>query len=149
MKRSARFESFILEKRTFLKKELRLCERATQRILCYSNNFLHKKLKTEQVTRWYEKKSPFWMKSTLDWNTDESCGFAKKKLKNKNKRTKQNNNKSKKNKQFFSFIICTLLILVSAWKPYYPAKGKSCHGPSWAFGEDCTLALLRWPLCSS
>ncbi|PVD21838.1 hypothetical protein C0Q70_17640 [Pomacea canaliculata] len=48
MKRSARFESFILEKRTYLKKELRLCERATQRILCYSNNFLHKKLKTEQ-----------------------------------------------------------------------------------------------------
>ncbi|KAK7491637.1 hypothetical protein BaRGS_00017090 [Batillaria attramentaria] len=48
MKRSRRFEAFILEKRVRLKRDLQLCERATQRILSYSNNFLHKKLKTEE-----------------------------------------------------------------------------------------------------
>ena len=48
-KKSKEFEEFVLEKRRILKEDLRLCERATQKILLYSNNFLHKKLKTEEV----------------------------------------------------------------------------------------------------
>jgi len=36
------------ERRT-LREEANLCERATQKILLYSNNFLHKKLKTDSV----------------------------------------------------------------------------------------------------
>ncbi|KAK3087132.1 hypothetical protein FSP39_002128, partial [Pinctada imbricata] len=46
-KRSKAFETFVFEKRAYLKETLNLCERAVQRILCYSNNFLHKRLKTE------------------------------------------------------------------------------------------------------
>ncbi len=37
----------MLTHRKYLRDDLKLCERATQRILLYSNNFLHKKLKTE------------------------------------------------------------------------------------------------------
>lgn len=47
-KKSKEFEEFVLDKRRILKEDMRLCERATQRILLYSNNFLHKKLKTEE-----------------------------------------------------------------------------------------------------
>ncbi|XP_070176734.1 streptococcal hemagglutinin-like [Littorina saxatilis] len=47
-KRSRKYEAFILEQRVRLKHDLHLCERAIQRILCYSNNFLHKKLKTDE-----------------------------------------------------------------------------------------------------
>nr|XP_032623442.1 uncharacterized protein LOC116817434 [Chelonoidis abingdonii] len=43
---SLAFEDFVLKNRRVLREELKLCERATQRILGYSNNFLHKKLKT-------------------------------------------------------------------------------------------------------
>ncbi|XP_072344853.1 uncharacterized protein [Scyliorhinus torazame] len=46
-RKSKAFEEFVLKNRMVLKTELRLCERATQRILGYSNNFLHKKLKTD------------------------------------------------------------------------------------------------------
>ncbi|PNF22840.1 hypothetical protein B7P43_G02171 [Cryptotermes secundus] len=44
--RSKEFEEFVLRNRQYLRVELHLCERASQRILMYSNNFLHKKLKT-------------------------------------------------------------------------------------------------------
>ncbi|XP_041369332.1 uncharacterized protein LOC121383395 [Gigantopelta aegis] len=47
-KRSKQFEHFVMTKRHYLRNELELCERATQKVLCYSNNFLHKKLKTEE-----------------------------------------------------------------------------------------------------
>ncbi|XP_069686673.1 uncharacterized protein [Periplaneta americana] len=45
-RRSKGFEDFVLKNRRYLREELHLCERAAQRILTYSNNFLHKKLKT-------------------------------------------------------------------------------------------------------
>lgn len=47
-KKSEKFAAFVLSKRQHLKIGLNLCERATQKILCYSNNFLHKRLKTEE-----------------------------------------------------------------------------------------------------
>lgn len=47
-KRSKAFEEFVMLNRSQLRNKLQLCERATQRILVYSNNFLHKKLKTEE-----------------------------------------------------------------------------------------------------
>ncbi|XP_053380699.1 uncharacterized protein LOC123547928 [Mercenaria mercenaria] len=46
-KKSKRYEEFVLNQRRVLKEDMRLCERATQKILMYSNNFLHKRLKTE------------------------------------------------------------------------------------------------------
>ena len=46
-RKSSEFEEYILEKRKYLRDTLKLCERATQRVLLYSNNFLHKKLKTD------------------------------------------------------------------------------------------------------
>eukprot|EP00062_Callorhinchus_milii_P014930 gi/632964613/ref/XP_007898483.1/ PREDICTED: uncharacterized protein LOC103183049 isoform X2 [Callorhinchus milii] len=46
-RKSKAFEEFVLRNRSTLRSELKLCERATQRILGYSNNFLHKKLKTD------------------------------------------------------------------------------------------------------
>lgn len=46
-KKSKRYEEFVLTQRRILKEDMRLCERATQKILMYSNNFLHKRLKTE------------------------------------------------------------------------------------------------------
>ena len=45
-KKSKAFEEFVLTNRQYLRKELKLCERGVQRILLYSNNFLHRKLKT-------------------------------------------------------------------------------------------------------
>jgi len=48
-KKSKAFEEFVFTKRQFLKHNLKLCERAAQKVLVYSNNFLHKKLITEQV----------------------------------------------------------------------------------------------------
>ncbi|XP_064649677.1 uncharacterized protein LOC135501476 isoform X2 [Lineus longissimus] len=51
-RRSKIFEAFVLEERRKLKEGEKLCdgfclcELACQRLLCYSNNFLHKKLKT-------------------------------------------------------------------------------------------------------
>ncbi|XP_052788266.1 uncharacterized protein LOC128223070 [Mya arenaria] len=46
-KKSKRFEDFVIIHRQRLREDMRLCERATQRILIYSNNFLHKRLKTD------------------------------------------------------------------------------------------------------
>lgn len=48
-KKSEKFAMFVLGKREYLKKQLKLCERAVQKILFYSNNFLHKRLVTEEV----------------------------------------------------------------------------------------------------
>ncbi|KAL1463937.1 hypothetical protein MTO96_027119 [Rhipicephalus appendiculatus] len=45
-KHSESFELFVNEHRPRLR-ELKLCERATQKVLLYSNNFLHRNLKTE------------------------------------------------------------------------------------------------------
>lgn len=46
------YEHFVLETRQILREKLRLCERACQRILLYSNNFLHKRLKSsDQCSR--------------------------------------------------------------------------------------------------
>ncbi|KAJ4429669.1 hypothetical protein ANN_21870 [Periplaneta americana] len=50
-RRSKGFEDFVLKNRRYLREELHLCERAAQRILTYSNNFLHKKLKTSPNSR--------------------------------------------------------------------------------------------------
>ncbi|XP_033732458.1 mucin-22-like [Pecten maximus] len=47
-KRSKAFEEFVLSQRTYLKNDIKLCERAVQKVLMYSNNFLHKKLVTEK-----------------------------------------------------------------------------------------------------
>ncbi|XP_074871267.1 uncharacterized protein LOC142023822 isoform X2 [Carettochelys insculpta] len=47
-RRTPAFEDFVLRHRRALREELKLCERATQRILGYSNNFLHKKLETSR-----------------------------------------------------------------------------------------------------
>ncbi|XP_013419750.1 uncharacterized protein LOC106180336 isoform X2 [Lingula anatina] len=54
-KRSKNFEEFVLSNRRFLKEELKFCERATQRVLIYSNNFLHKRLKTDETGNRLEK----------------------------------------------------------------------------------------------
>lgn len=44
--KSRDFEKFVMTSRTKLRSEYALCEKATQRILMYSNNFLHKESKT-------------------------------------------------------------------------------------------------------
>ncbi|XP_078606310.1 uncharacterized protein LOC144879003 isoform X1 [Branchiostoma floridae x Branchiostoma japonicum] len=46
-RKSQAFEDFVLKNRKILREQIKLCERATQKVLCYSNNFLHKKLKTD------------------------------------------------------------------------------------------------------
>ena len=48
-KKSQGFTEFVLKTRQYLRDDLHLCEKAVQKILLYSNNFLHKKLKTEKV----------------------------------------------------------------------------------------------------
>lgn len=56
-KHSEQFEQFVAQHRPRLR-ELRLCERATQRVLFYSNNFLHRCLKTEpNVSLWFLRKN--------------------------------------------------------------------------------------------
>lgn len=45
-RRSAEYEQFVFSTRERLKKELMICERGAQTLLIYSNNFLHKQLKT-------------------------------------------------------------------------------------------------------
>ncbi|EDV28131.1 uncharacterized protein TRIADDRAFT_53407 [Trichoplax adhaerens] len=50
-RKSKAFEEFVLTQRKILREEYNLCERATQKILIYSNNFLHKKLKTDPNQR--------------------------------------------------------------------------------------------------
>lgn len=46
-KKSKPFETYVLEKRASLKKKYGFCETGTKRVLLYSNNFLHKRLKTD------------------------------------------------------------------------------------------------------
>lgn len=53
-RKSCEFEDFVLEKRKHLRNDLKFCERATQRVLLYSNNFLHKKLKTDPSVSGYQ-----------------------------------------------------------------------------------------------
>lgn len=48
-KRSRAFEAFVMEKRQYLRNVVKLCERGCQKVLAYSNNFLHKRLRTEKV----------------------------------------------------------------------------------------------------
>ncbi|XP_071481899.1 uncharacterized protein [Diadema antillarum] len=50
-RKSKEYEDFVLSTRKVLRGDLRMCERATQRILHYSNNFLHKRLKTDPLNR--------------------------------------------------------------------------------------------------
>ncbi|XP_022191418.2 uncharacterized protein LOC111049610 isoform X2 [Nilaparvata lugens] len=44
--RSKDYEEYVFANRNRLKEECSLCERGCQRVLCYSNNFLHKQLKS-------------------------------------------------------------------------------------------------------
>lgn len=55
-KRSIEFEQFVILQRQYLREEIKLCERACQKVLFYSNNFLHKKLKTEPEKRRADRK---------------------------------------------------------------------------------------------
>ena len=45
-KRSKKYEAYVLENREKLRDEYNLCEKAAQKILGYSINFLYKKLRT-------------------------------------------------------------------------------------------------------
>ena len=45
-KRSKKYEDFVLDKRAKLREEYFLCEKAAQKLLGYSINFLYKKLRT-------------------------------------------------------------------------------------------------------
>ncbi|XP_022247033.1 uncharacterized protein LOC106463742 isoform X2 [Limulus polyphemus] len=77
-KRSVKFEEFVLQKRNYLKHSLGLCERATQRVLMYSNNFLHKRLKTEpekgpRVERKKGKAALGLLKPVTDLATETCC----------------------------------------------------------------------------
>ncbi len=49
-KHSKEFGDFVLATRKVLREEYKICERGCQRVLLYSNNFLHKRLKTENVS---------------------------------------------------------------------------------------------------
>ena len=46
-KKSKPFESYVLEQRAWLKEKYGFCETGTKRVLLYSNNFLHKRSKTD------------------------------------------------------------------------------------------------------
>ena len=50
-KKCKEFEDFVKIQRNYLRNDLKFCEKAVQRVLFYSNNFLHKKLKTEPNER--------------------------------------------------------------------------------------------------
>jgi hypothetical protein len=54
-KKSKEFEKFVNIHRNYLRKELNFCEKAAQKVLFYSNNFLHKSLKTEPNNRRVER----------------------------------------------------------------------------------------------
>ncbi|KAK2159191.1 hypothetical protein LSH36_156g00000, partial [Paralvinella palmiformis] len=47
-KKSKVYEDFVLTRRTQLKSQCNLCEVAIKKVLCYSNNFLFKKLKSQE-----------------------------------------------------------------------------------------------------
>ena len=46
-RKSKEFEEYVLTKRVVLRNDFKLCEKASQKILSYSNNFLHKRMKTD------------------------------------------------------------------------------------------------------
>ncbi|XP_065646478.1 uncharacterized protein LOC100198790 isoform X2 [Hydra vulgaris] len=46
-RKSKEYEDYVLQKREFLKGTMKLCEKGVQKILSYSNNFLHKRMKTD------------------------------------------------------------------------------------------------------
>ncbi|CAG0895721.1 unnamed protein product [Darwinula stevensoni] len=50
-RRSKAYEEFVLQKREALRSREKLCEHACQRILLYSNNFLHKQSKNRRIER--------------------------------------------------------------------------------------------------
>ena len=50
-KRSKKYEDFVLDKRAKLREEYSLCEKAAQKLLGYSINFLYKKLRTNPQVR--------------------------------------------------------------------------------------------------
>ncbi|XP_071449418.1 uncharacterized protein [Hetaerina americana] len=56
---SKMFEEFVLSNRKFLREQLKLCERASQKVLLYSNNFLHKELKSMKNQRVERKSSKY------------------------------------------------------------------------------------------
>lgn len=60
-RKSQEFADFVLTNRKVLREELKLCERATQRILGYSNNFLHKRLKTDPQVKRSLQPVPAWV----------------------------------------------------------------------------------------
>ncbi|CAM4569422.1 unnamed protein product [Lepidochelys kempii] len=65
-RRSLAFEDFVLKNQRVLREELKLCERVTQRILGYSNNFLHKKLQTSsQMAHTYGRLLQHWRDRAL------------------------------------------------------------------------------------
>ncbi|MGH0136982.1 UNVERIFIED_CONTAM: hypothetical protein FKN15_062620 [Acipenser sinensis] len=77
-RKSQEFADFVLTNRKVLREELKLCERAIQRILGYSNNFLHKRLKTdpqgrERVQRTKGKSALGLLKPILDLSKERCC----------------------------------------------------------------------------
>ncbi|CAM4677580.1 unnamed protein product [Caretta caretta] len=77
-RRSLAFEDFVLKNRRVLREELKLCERVPQRILGYSNNFLHKKLQTSsqkpaRAERKKGKGAPGLLKPIVELGEEECC----------------------------------------------------------------------------
>ena len=50
-KRSKKYEDFVLDRREVLREKYCLCEKAAQKLLGYSINFLYKKLRTNPQVR--------------------------------------------------------------------------------------------------
>ncbi|XP_014681343.1 PREDICTED: polyhomeotic-proximal chromatin protein-like [Priapulus caudatus] len=50
-RRSENYEQFVYQSRSYLKTDVKLCEQGVQKVLLYSNNFLHKRLRTENASR--------------------------------------------------------------------------------------------------
>ncbi|XP_067942879.1 uncharacterized protein [Watersipora subatra] len=72
-KRSKLYEAYVLQHRPRLREELQLCESTAQKILGYSNNFLHKSLITEEKrTRLGGKKKDQLQPVTMLWK-NECC----------------------------------------------------------------------------
>ncbi|XP_030391476.1 uncharacterized protein LOC115636030 isoform X2 [Gopherus evgoodei] len=79
-RRSLAFEDFVLKNRRVLREELKLCERARQRILEYTNNFLHKKLKTSSQkparVEWKKGKGALGLLKPIAELGEETCCAA-------------------------------------------------------------------------
>jgi len=77
-KKSKPFENFVLEQRACLKEKYGLCETGTKRVLLYSNNYLHKRLKTnpEQQCRVVRQKGKIALGKLMpiqDLHTNQCC----------------------------------------------------------------------------